>query len=96
MDFGFCRSPTVVLLVLHYPDDLLEIVEERHIEDVTLPEHIAAIVSGGMLGWPRPAWIGVDPAGSAENDQTGKSAVQLLSDAGLMVMKSALSVRRTA
>lgn len=92
MDFGL-RSPTVVLWALHYPDNLLEIVEERHIEGVTLPEHIAAIVSGGTLGWPRPAWIGVDPAGSAENDQTGKSAVQLLSDAGLMVMKKRTSVK---
>ncbi len=90
MDFGI-RSPAVVLWAL-LRNDVLEIVEERHLEGVTLPEHIAAIVKGGELGWPMPTWIGIDPAGAAENDQTGKSAVQLLTEAGLDVRKKKLKV----
>jgi hypothetical protein len=91
MDFGI-RSPAVVLWAL-LRGEVLEIVEERHLEGVTLPEHIAAIVKGGELGWPMPKWIGIDPAGAAENDQTGKSAVDLLSEAGLLVKKKALKIR---
>ncbi|HEX8875338.1 MAG TPA: hypothetical protein VF777_01215 [Phycisphaerales bacterium] len=92
MDFGI-RSPAVVLWALRRADDVLEIVEERHIEGVTLPEHIAAIVRGGEFGWPKPAWIGIDPAGAAENDQTGKSAADLLTEAGLAVKKKRTSVK---
>ncbi|MBY0111197.1 MAG: hypothetical protein K2Y21_00140 [Phycisphaerales bacterium] len=91
MDFGI-RSPAVVLWAL-LRRDVLEIVEERHLEGVTLPEHIAAIVRGGELGWPMPKWIGIDPAGAAENDQTGKSAADLLTEAGLVVKKKRTSVR---
>lgn len=90
MDFGI-RSPAVVLWAL-LRNDVLEIVEERHLEGVTLPEHIAAIVKGGTLGWPMPKWIGIDPAGGAQNDQSGKSAAQLLGEAGLLVKKKRTSV----
>lgn len=91
MDFGI-RSPAVVLWAL-LRNDMLEIVEERHLEGVTLPEHIAAIKRGGELGWPAPLWIGIDPAGAAESDQTGKSAVQLLREAGLVVKKKRTKVK---
>lgn len=91
MDFGI-RSPAVVLWAL-LRGDVLEIVEERHLEGVTLPEHIAAILRGGELGWPMPKWIGIDPAGGAQNDQTGKSAAQLLRDAGVLVKKKRTSVK---
>jgi hypothetical protein len=91
MDFGI-RSPAVVLWAL-VRGDVLEIVEERHLEGVTLPEHIAAIVQGGELGWPMPKWIGIDPAGAAENDQTGKSAEDLLTEAGLVVKKKRTNVK---
>jgi hypothetical protein len=40
---------------------------------------------GSPRGWPRPDWIGVDPAGNQTNDQTGRSAVATMKAAGLTV-----------
>jgi hypothetical protein len=95
MDFGF-RAPTVVLVGVVVAGrephagggDVLYIVDEWVRERLVLGEHIRAISGGeqGGLGpWPRCEWIGVDPAGHATNDQTGKSAIAMLREAGLVV-----------
>lgn len=95
MDFGF-RAPTVVLVGVVVAraeehaggGDVLYIVDEWVRERLVLGEHIRAISGGeqgGLGAWPRCEWIGVDPAGHATNDQTGKSAIAMLREAGLVV-----------
>lgn len=78
MDFGF-RCPAVLLLAHHEPGDILRIVDERIEAECTVQEHLDAVRD---LGWPRPAWIGIDPAGMQVSDQTGRSARDILTDAG--------------
>jgi hypothetical protein len=80
MDFGF-RSPTVVLWAV-CRGDVLVVVDERCEAGRTLEEHIGAILGSR---WPRPEWIGVDPAGESRHEQTGVSNVTLLRRAGLEV-----------
>lgn len=36
-------------------------------------------------GWPRPLWVGADPAGNQQNQQTLESSIEVLRDAGLTV-----------
>ncbi|MCC7145138.1 MAG: hypothetical protein IT443_01695 [Phycisphaeraceae bacterium] len=92
MDFGL-RNPLVMLWgrVIHgaqakargaLEPAVLEIVDEYSAEGLTLEEHLRAIEK---RPWPKPAWIGVDPAGLARNDQTGLSDVQVLRGAGYRV-----------
>ncbi len=78
MDFGY-RTAAVLWAAL-LPDGTLHIVDERIVQNATLGTHIAAILDPMR---PRPLWLAVDPAGLQVNDQTGRSAVQLLSAAGL-------------
>lgn len=78
MDFGF-RSPTVMLLATYDDQDVLRVLEERIESACTVQEHLDAV---RLLGWPRPAWIGIDPAGMQVNDQTGRSAKDVLEAAG--------------
>lgn len=81
MDFGF-RSPMVMLWACVDGGGGLWIVDERIVSGETLGEHVSAIV---RARWPRPAWIGIDPAGKSANSQTGKSDMQVLREAGLEV-----------
>lgn len=82
MDFGH-RVPTVLLwaflpatagreAVLHVVDELVvsgELVEKQ-------------IALAGQRPWPRPRWIGADPAGHTRNDQTGWSTIARWREAG--------------
>jgi len=84
MDFGF-RAPAVVLWGIATDEAsgaALHIIDEHAASGVVLDAHIQAIVAGR---WPRPAWIGVDPAGAQRSEQTGASAITLLKRAGLSV-----------
>lgn len=81
MDFGF-RAPTVVLWGAVDGRGCLWIVDERVVAGAVLDEHIEAIMTSP---WPRPAWIGVDPAGRQTNEHTGTSSVAMLVRAGLAV-----------
>lgn len=84
MDFGF-RAPTVVLWGIMTDDPsgaTLHILDEHVASGVVLDAHIQTILHGR---WPRPAWIGVDPAGAQRSEQTGASAITLLKRAGLSV-----------
>jgi hypothetical protein len=69
----------------------LWIVDEWVKERMVLSEHIAAITSG-LGAWPPCEWIGVDPAGHSTNDQTGKSAVGAMKEAGLKVRTTRTTV----
>ncbi|MEL7472757.1 MAG: hypothetical protein AAGK04_05505 [Planctomycetota bacterium] len=88
MDFGF-RSPTVVLWACVDESGVLWVVDERVRSGVIVAEHARAI-SGSA--WPTPAWLGVDPAGRQRSDQTGRSPIQVLRDAGLHVRDRRASV----
>jgi len=81
MDFGF-RAPTVILFAHAASDGTLRIVGEISRCEVILDEHARSILESP---WPRPAWIGVDPAGRQRSEQTGLSAATALRRAGLSV-----------
>jgi hypothetical protein len=90
MDFGY-RSPAVVLWAVVDQADRLWVVDERIRTHQTTSEHATAIVKSK---WPSLTWIGVDPAGNARNEQTGKSAVHVLREHGLTVRSGRGSVAR--
>ncbi len=81
MDFGF-RAPMAMLWAYQDLADVLWITAERIEAGVTLPEHVRAIIESP---WPRPTWLGVDPAGCGRNSQTGRSDVALLRESGFEV-----------
>jgi Terminase RNaseH-like domain len=80
MDFGY-RAPTVILWAT-LESGTLTILHERVETELILDTHVQAITRGPH---PMPAWIGIDPAGNARNDQTGISAANVLRKAGLTV-----------
>jgi len=82
MDFGF-RAPTVILWAVHDPgDNTLRIIDEHARAEMILADHIETITKSR---WPKPRWIGADPAGRQRSDQTGVSPAQQLRKAGLTV-----------
>jgi len=90
VDFGF-RSPTVILWAKVDEQGTVRIVDERTRQGVILHEHLQELLAGA---WPRPAWVGVDPAGRQRNDQTGLSAVTAMRRAGLTVRDRRCSVEQ--
>lgn len=89
MDFGF-RAPTVALTAFVDEDGVARVVDERVARETTLDAHAQALLDGR---WPRPAWVGVDPAGRQRSMQTGVSAITALRKAGLVVRDRRLSVQ---
>jgi hypothetical protein len=81
----------VVLWAVVDEADRLWVVDERIRTHQTTSEHATAIVKAK---WPRLSWIGVDPAGNARNEQTGKSAVSVLREHGLNVRSGRCGVAR--
>lgn len=92
MDFGFRAS--VVLWAGLTADGVVCIVDERCTENTVLDEHIRAIKAGLGRPWPALAWIGVDPAGDARNDQTGEGSAHILREAGLAVRARRMGVEQ--
>lgn len=88
MDFGF-RSPTIVLWAALDEEDRLWVVDELERTRRTVAENAAEIAARGR---PDLLWIGVDPAGAAHNDQTGRSSVEVLRRAGFSVRLARLPV----
>lgn len=80
MDFGI-RAPTVVVWARLGPQGQLCVVREHVRSGWTLDRHIEAIRASPE----RAVWIGADPAGRAQNAQTGRSDVQAMASAGLTV-----------
>lgn len=89
MDFGF-RAPTVVLWACLGSDGVLRVVNERVSAGVVLEEHVKALLEGR---WPRPVWVGIDPAGHQRSGQTGRSDAAVLQAAGLRVRSRRMSVQ---
>lgn len=89
MDFGY-RSPTVILWGAVSPGGVLHIVCERVATRCLLNEHIDAMLDGA---YPKPVWIGIDPAGWQGNAQTGLSDAQQIQRAGLSVRARRTTIR---
>lgn len=87
MDFGY-RAPTVILWGALDVLGVLWIVGERsRVHEVT-EEHVETLASGPF---PRPEWIGVDPAGNQAQSQSGRSDCDLLRRAGFSVRARSLT-----
>lgn len=78
MDFGF-RSLTVLLWAWVDGSGVVHVVDELTVKEHVVDEIIAL---AAQCSWPRPAWIGADPAGRQRNDQTGRSTISLWKQAG--------------
>lgn len=86
MDFGL-RNPFVMLWIQlrSMANGLrLEVIDEYVESERTVDQHISVI---SARDWPKPAWVGVDPAGAARNEQTGASNIELLQRAGYSVRR---------
>jgi hypothetical protein len=90
MDFGY-RSPAVVLWGVLDAGRRLWIVDERIRKGQTTSEHSAAI---HKAAWPKLAWLGVDPAGNAVSEQTGKSPASVLRELGHVIRSGRCPVAR--
>jgi hypothetical protein len=89
MDFGF-RAPTAILYGALDAGGVLRVVDERVESAATLDAHLDALIASR---WPRPAWIGVDPAGNQRSLQTGASDVAMLRKRGLVVRDRRAAVK---
>lgn len=78
MDFGY-RSPTVLLWAFVDFDQVLWIVDELYISQKTTEQIIAM---ANQRQWPRPQFIGADPAGHQRHEHTGTSTIALWKKAG--------------
>ncbi len=88
VDFGY-RAPTVVLWGALDHADVLTIVGEHVESGLILDGHIEAM---RRAPWPRPDWLGIDPAGAQVNDQTGTNNAHVLRRAGFAVRSRPSSV----
>jgi hypothetical protein len=83
IDFGF-KNPFVCLWIVKHPCGVVQVIDEYVQPGRIMQEHIAEMKSRGH-GQVR--MIACDPAGSATNEQTAKSNVRLLEEAGYTVRK---------
>ncbi|MCH8209915.1 MAG: hypothetical protein IIB99_00950 [Planctomycetes bacterium] len=81
IDFGY-RSPTVLLWAFVDDRDVLHIVDELVVREHTTEQIIA---QAKQRAWPKPDWIGADPAGHQRNEHTGTSTITLWRRAGYAV-----------
>ncbi|MEM6749925.1 MAG: hypothetical protein AAGA57_05180 [Planctomycetota bacterium] len=81
LDLGL-RSPSVWLWALADTRDTpasLHVLDELARQDAPLEAFLAEVSARAtQAGWPRPAWVGVDPAGRARNLQTGATDLDVL------------------
>lgn len=99
MDFGL-RNPTVMLWARVCNDindsnhGAVHIMDEYLCSGITFEQHMNAIEKQASLhGWPRPDWLGVDPAGNQRNSHTGISDVQALRRLGYTVKTKRSTLR---
>ncbi len=87
-DFGY-RAPTVFLWAFVDDDDMLHIVDELVVRRHTTEQVLTQVRE---RGWPRPAWIGADPAGHQRNEHTGQSTISLWRRAAYTVRTRGLTI----
>lgn len=80
MDFGF-RAPTVFLWAFLHAG-VLHVADEHARTHTILDDHVREILA---RPWPRPSWVGIDPAGHQREGQSGVSHASILREAGLVV-----------
>jgi len=89
MDFGY-RAPTVILWAWHDEvEDVVHVVDELSERERTTDELIEA---ASARHWPRPAWIGADPAGHQRSEHTGLSTIALWKQAGWRIRTRTLAI----
>jgi hypothetical protein len=84
MDFGV-RQAVVLWAVRDRASDVVYVVDERVTSGALIGDHVDAILNGA---WPKPAWIGVDPAGNQRSEQTGVSSIHAMRQRGLVIRES--------
>jgi hypothetical protein len=80
IDFGF-NAPLVCLWIVRR-GELVYVVDEHIEAQKTLPDHLELIRA---RDWPKVPRVACDPAGASRNEQTAKSNVHLLMEAGYQV-----------
>lgn len=78
IDFGY-RSLSVLLWAVLDESDVLHVMDELAMSETLVEQMIA---EASRRPWPRPLWIGADPAGRQRSDQTGLSTIHLWKQAG--------------
>jgi len=81
MDFGF-RSPTVMLWACLRSDGVVHLVDEHIASEKTIEQHLEIIKA---RPWPKPQWLGIDPAGYQRHEHLGVSTATLLKQAGFTI-----------
>lgn len=81
IDFGY-RSPTVLLWAFVDDADDLYIVDELAVREHTTEQ---IIDQANHRSWPRPQWIGADPAGNQRNEHTGTTTISMWRKAGYTI-----------
>lgn len=82
IDFGY-RSPTVLLWAfVDEVTDILYIVDELAVREHTTEQ---IIDQANHRNWPRPEWIGADPAGNQRNEHTGTTTINMWRKAGYII-----------
>lgn len=88
VDFGFC-NPFVALWIGKDKKGKVHVVDEWVQKGRTVSEHIHEIQSRRWI----VSWVGCDPAGQSRNEQTAKSSVSLLKQAGFKVKSCGSSIQ---
>ena len=88
IDFGY-RSPTVLLWAFVADNDVLHIVDELVVREHTT-ERI--ITEAKERSWPKPVWIGADPAGHQRSEHTGTSTITFWRRAGFSIRARYLGI----
>ena len=104
MDFGL-RSPLVMLWAWVRPAQpgkrlghahgagdewIVEVFDEYVGYGKTLEQNLEAVE---RRGWPKPSWVGVDPAGGQRNSHTGLTDIQVLRDWGYKIRSGRSRIR---
>ncbi len=88
IDFGY-RSPTVLFWAFVADNDVLYVVDELVVREHTT-ERI--ITEAKERSWPKPVWIGADPAGHQRSEHTGTSTITLWRRAGFSIRARYLGI----
>ncbi len=92
IDFGF-RAPTA-LLWAYVVDDGHDEPTMFVVDELVRSEHLVEqfISEASQRRWPRPQWLGADPAGHQRNDQTGRSTIALWKQSGWPIRTRAIGL----
>ncbi len=85
MDFGL-RAPTVFLWAYIASDGMVCVVDEHVATEAAVDQHVDAV---NRAPWPRPEWVGADPAGNQDCFVAGISPVRQWRARGFRVRTSA-------